>query len=229
MTNAPERITLKKLWADLLEQFNLERGLGYTTKAFLIKPGQAVQKYLFEDRKPFTKPLSFLLLTSAVTTFLMLEFVIKKQAGINGIGSPEWEAIPDLIKPGLKLLLVGVQKYFNLVYLLSLPLVTLASYWVLRKKYEFNLAEFLVINTYIFSIQSILYLFNIPLFALKSQSIFTYLPSILMIGYFVFAYKQIFRLGTWKAIGHSLLIYLISQVLNAILFGLIILAGIFFA
>lgn len=47
MKEAPERITLKKLWADILEQLNLERGLGYTIKQFGLRPGRASREYLY--------------------------------------------------------------------------------------------------------------------------------------------------------------------------------------
>lgn len=229
MSNAPERLTLKKIWSDLLEQFNLERGLGYTVKEWLLHPGRAADKYLYQDRRPFTKPFSFLLLTSAVTTFLMLELVIKKQGALEFTTSEEWQEIPELLKPGIKLALIAVKKYFNLLYLASLPLVTLASYWLLRKDHPLNLAEFLVINTFIFSIQSILYLFNIPFLALMPNSILSAIPALLLVIYFVYAYKQIFQQSYWRAIWYTALIYLIAQFLSLILFGVIVLIGIFFA
>lgn len=229
MGKDPERITLKKLWLELLEQLNLERGLGYTVKQFLLHPGQAVQQYLYKDRQVFTKPFSFLLLTTAVTTFLMLKFVIAGQNNFELAGSAEWDKIPDLLKPGVELVTIGIQKYFNLVYLISLPLVALSSYWVFRKKYDFNLAEYLVISTYIFSIQSILYLINIPFFALKSTSVLAVIPSLLLILYFVLAYKQIFELKFWWAVLYSLMIYTIVQGMNLVLFALVVLVGMLFA
>jgi len=54
------RITWKSLAEHILEQLNLERGLGYTIKALLLKPRPALCEYLFEDRRRMVKPLGFL-------------------------------------------------------------------------------------------------------------------------------------------------------------------------
>lgn len=233
MNNTPERITLKKIWSDLLEQFNLERGLGYTVKQFLLHPRRGTEEYLYGNRSMYTKPISFLLLTTAVTTFLMVQFVINQNLQLQDSGDlikPEdMEKIPRLIQPGIKLLLQFTKKYFNLFYLSNLPTIVIGSYLVFRNKCNYNLAEILVINIFIFSIQSILYLFNIPFLINEHLVAFSAIPIVLMVGHFIFAYQQIFQLTIWKALLYSLLIYLIAQILNLVLFGIIILIGTFYA
>ncbi|WP_170110733.1 DUF3667 domain-containing protein [Flavilitoribacter nigricans] len=225
-TTTPERITLGKLRKDLLEQFNLERGLGYTIKQFLLRPRRAVEEYLYENRSPYIKPLSFLLLTTAVATFLMVQFVISKnQPDINSVQPKEWQQIPDLFKPGLKLLITGIQKYFNLYYLSNLPGVALGCYFIFRKKFDYNLAEYFVINTYIFSIQGIIFLLNIPIFA---NDLNVPIGSMLSVAYFVYAYQQIFRQNFWRTLLYCLIVYMIAQVFNLFWAGLFILWGIFF-
>ncbi|MEZ4995782.1 MAG: DUF3667 domain-containing protein [Saprospiraceae bacterium] len=230
MEDTPERITLRKIGEQILEQLNLEKGLGYTVKQFLLRPARAIQEYLYENRKSYTKPFSFLLLTTAVTTFLMVELVIKKSTGGEVFtSSPEWQRLPDLLKPGLKLIGTLTTKYFNLFYLSTLPATVLASYTIFRGKVPFNLAEHLIINTYIFGMQSIFYILYVPFMASGANALLLTLPSLLMIGYFVYAYKNIFNLPWWPALFHCFLVYLLTQVINLILMGMVILGGILFA
>lgn len=229
--DTPERITLKKLWTDILEQLNLERGLGYTIKQFLLRPGKASREYLYENREIYTKPFSFLLLTTAVTTFLMVQFVISQSPGGTNfnLDPDELEKIPELIRPGIAMLIKFTKKYFNLFYLSNLPGVAVASYIILRKKCDYNLAELIVINTFIFSIQSILYLLNIPFFASEKATALASIPTLLLAGYFVFAFKQVFQLSFWQAVWYSLLVYVIAQAFNMVIFGFIVLIGMFYA
>lgn len=231
MSETPERITLRKIGAQILEQLNLEKGLGYTIKQFLLRPGRAVQEYFYENRKRYTKPFSFLLLTTALTTFLMVEFVLKKSGSSMEelTASPEWQRLPDLLKPGLRLISTMATKYFNLFYLSTLPSTVLASYLLFRKKQPYNLAEHLVINTYIFAIQSIFYLFTIPFMANEQQAVWTSLPVLLMVLYFIYAYLKIFRLTIWRGLLYCAIVYVLSQVINLFLMGLIVLVGMLFA
>ena len=116
MSEQPERITLRKVRSQILEQLNLEKGLGYTIKRFLLRPRQAVEEYLYQNRKIYIKPFSFLLLTSAITTFLILEFFLKQDPHIKDLTTaPGWEKIPELLRPGMELLGKWFEKYFNFV------------------------------------------------------------------------------------------------------------------
>ena len=226
MPETPERITLKKIWVEILEQLNLERGLGYTVKQFALRPGRAVQEYLYQDRKKYTKPFSFLFLTTAITTFLVLELVIKPNPELNNLSTAEgWNNLPGFIQPGLEMLGYWIKNYFNLFYLSTLPSVVVASYLVFKKSQPYNLAEHLVINTYIFSIQSLLYLFNIPFLVYFPTSGWAALPALLTIFYFVFAYAKIFNLGVWRALLFAFIIYYLSQMITIFLIGIALVVG----
>ena len=230
MPDQPERITLKKVRSQILEQLNLEKGLGYTIKQFLIRPRQATEEYLHHNRKRYIKPFSFLLLTTAITTFLILEFFIKQDPHIQDLASaPGAERIPEMLRPGLQLLSTWMGKYFNLFYLVNLPIISLASYWVFRKKQDYNLAEYFVINTYVFSIQNILYILIIPFIINRTDSAWSTIPLFLVIFYFMYAYQQIFRLSILQSLLYSMLIYLLAQVMVSVLVGLALLVGLLFA
>jgi len=229
MPDQPERITLKKVRSQILEQLNLEKGLGYTIKQFLIRPRQATEEYLYHNRKRYIKPFSFLLLTTAITTFLILEFFIKQDPHIQDLATaPGAERIPEILLPGLQLLSTWMGKYFNLFYLVNLPIISIASYWVFRKKQDYNLAEYFVINTYVFSIQNILYILIIPFIINRTDSAWSTIPLFLVIFYFMYAYQQIFKLSIWQSLFYSMLIYLLAQVMVSVLVGLALLVGLLF-
>lgn len=226
MKTEPERITIKKIGNQILEQLNLERGLGYTIKQFIVRPGRAVQEFLYEDRSLYVKPFSFLLLTTGLATFLMLELMIKHSPDMSALtDSKEWQTIPQFLKPGVQLIILLYRKYFNLLYLLMLPMTSLAAYWLLRKKYTFNFAEILVINAYIFSIQSLFYLIRIGLLLGTTSGFWLIFSSVLTAGYFIYAYRQIFELSFWRATLYSAAIYLMAQVFNLLIFGIVVLVA----
>ena len=81
----PQRITMQKIWEYILSIFNLERGLLYTMQQMTIRPGQAINEFLFtEKRKKHIKPVSFLILTATVSTFITLK-LMAQDINITGI------------------------------------------------------------------------------------------------------------------------------------------------
>lgn len=209
-----QRITLRNIFLQVLEQFNLEKGLGYTIKALTLFPGRAIKEYLFEDRKKFMRPFQFLLLMTAIATFLT-HFVLP--AGDEILKelheSPEWEAIPLAIRPAIEFLSVYSQKYFNIFYLGTLPISSLATYWIF-KKHRLYFAEHLVLNTFIFSYQTIFYIITLPLLNF-SQGISIILISLTFV-YAGYAFIQLFQLTILQGILKSILIFLLSQLLTLI-------------
>jgi Protein of unknown function (DUF3667) len=50
--------------------FGFEKGFLFTIRELLLRPGQTVQDYLTKNRYQYTKPLAFLIATSAIYTFV---------------------------------------------------------------------------------------------------------------------------------------------------------------
>ena len=218
---AIERLTLNSMSARLLEQFHLDRGLGYTLKLLALRPRRAIEEYLFEDRRRMIRPFTLLLLSVAVATFLSLEFLL--QENIAAEAEAELAHLPERIQRAFALSLAAIRNYFNLVYMSSLPPMTLATFLVFRSR-RLNLAEHLVLNTYLFSVQTLLFILAIPVLVLReSQSMWT---SVIPVAYTIWFYKDVFDLGWGAGLLRSALVFLLGQalwiLLGALAFGVLL-------
>ncbi|MEL6969312.1 MAG: DUF3667 domain-containing protein [Bacteroidota bacterium] len=61
----------RRYFAQQLQQiFSIDRGLLYTTKEFFVRPGKAIQEFLYQNREKHVQPIVFLIFTSVVFSFL---------------------------------------------------------------------------------------------------------------------------------------------------------------
>ena len=65
-----ERIDKNYAIQELTKLTGYERGFLYTVKELACRPGQMIRKYLEIDRHKITKPITFLILTSLIYTFI---------------------------------------------------------------------------------------------------------------------------------------------------------------
>jgi hypothetical protein len=208
--STPERITLRYLANELLLIANLEKGFGYTVKQLLLRPRQAVVEFLQEDRKRMMKPLPMLALLVTLATFLSLR--------VLPLGEPLWQnfkegGAADLLSPllqeSIRLLTIAMQRYFNIFFVLSLPGQAIGSYLLFRKS-GYNFAEHLVINTYLFNIQTLLYILIVPLIT-WNENIAGPMLIIGMFGYWYYAMNRVFQPHWWALLWKSAVITLIGQ------------------
>ena len=164
------RITFRHLGIELLERFNLEKGLLFTIREFLLRPGRATRNYLFtEDRPKFTNPLSLLLFTAAIAAFLLIQFGWEDsyfqdtfeqglKQGYESRSGKELEAqnLPFSMEEAQLKINYIYTKYFNLLLVAILPILGLFTFLFFRKD-RFFYAEHLVLNMYVMSIQNILF------------------------------------------------------------------------
>lgn len=211
-----ERITLKSILDGILAQFNLEKGLGYTIKKMTLAPGKAVQEYLFEDRTRLTKPLTFVLLVVAIATFLSLRFMppealVQKQV-MNS-------SVPPSLQAAVILFLKLSKQYFNILLMSSLPALSLGSYLIFREK-GLHYAEHLVLNMYVFAMQTLIQLPFMPFFTIAPW--LAVLMVFVNVAYYLYAFAAIFQVSWRAVIPKAIAIYLITQFVQSILFGILL-------
>jgi hypothetical protein len=208
------RISWKSLAEYLLEQFNLERGLGYTVKQLLIRPQKAIQEYLFEDRHRMVKPLGFLLLVVAIAAYLS-SFLLAFDSDIAQLlmQDPFFQKLPEDIRNVFARFFKLSQQYFNLFLMSNIPATTLATYLLFRDR-QLNFPEHLVINVYIFSIQTLLILPLIP-FMVQIPAI-SFLLLAINIGYFYYALTQIFNQNWKEGALKTLVVFMLAQFIQGI-------------
>ncbi len=212
--HSPERITLRTILNELLMLANLEKGIGYTIKALAFFPGRAIREYLFEDRSRMTKPFPFLVLVVAVATFMTTQFLINgEELWQDAQDDIDMKNLPEQAAIILHWLVVGVNKYMNLFFLSSLPFLALGTYLFFGDK-GYNLAEHLVINCYIYSFQTFLYIIFIPF--IKFSGLAGLLLGALIGAYTFFAYIRTFGQRFWPGFWKSIGAYFLSQVISGV-------------
>ncbi|MCI4648238.1 DUF3667 domain-containing protein [Phaeodactylibacter sp.] len=177
------RFNREGLQEALMKVLNLEKGLGYTVWSLFRQPGTMVRSYLMGERKRYMHYLSLLL------TMVVLDYLIQWATGYDLT-----KVIGD--KEAIRVYSRFLRENTKLYLLIVLPINALFTYWFFRKV-RFNLAEHLVINTYLYSGQAIIGLFIPIAMALSSG---TNLESTLMTSvqlvqllYSVVLYYQLFR------------------------------------
>ena len=65
-----KRIDGQYIFREIADVFCAKSGLFYTIKKMLISPGKSVRQYLEEDRKPFVRPIVFVIVTSLIYAFV---------------------------------------------------------------------------------------------------------------------------------------------------------------
>lgn len=97
----PPRVSVQHMMSATLSILNFDRGILYTLREMLLRPGRAMRRYLEADRSKFVHPLRFLFLSAAISAFISTQFVFQsgefKESFISGveIESEEGEAVAD--------------------------------------------------------------------------------------------------------------------------------------
>jgi len=132
-----ERFTLKHLPGEFLHGFfHVHGGLIYTIKELFIRPGITLRGYISGRRVDYFNPFTFLVLISIAGGFVY-----------------KWSGIPDHINENF--LASGETIRFTGKYFSSRMLLTIPAYAIMcsifYKSFKYNLAEHLIINTFLVS------------------------------------------------------------------------------
>lgn len=225
---ALKRIKLTNLFEYLLNTVNLERGLLYSIRELLLRPGRSIREYLFEDRTKLTKPFKLLILIVSVATFLTLQITPKEGQTnfIEGIESGYFQANEkdkaalDATKKEYRTFLINVtnsiKKYLNLLFMLNIPIMSIATFFIFKQS-KFYFAEHLVINSYVYSVLTLMYIATIPIIAIIGQ---TTLYALILVGliytYNTWVYHKVFGGKLFRNIARCIAVFLIAQILGLI-------------
>ncbi len=223
---APEidRITLKKIFRDILYALNLEQGMGYTLKRLFVAPGQTVNEYLFEDRSRLTRPFQLIIFLVAIATFLTL-FILPntEQLLVDLHKTSGWADFTPAVKHSMEWFTMNMKQYFNVFFLAGIPFVSVATYLIFRKaKYYF--AEHLIINTYVSAPQTVFFILYVPF--INNSGLMASVQVIPVIVYTIYAYKGIFKLSWVEGVWRSVIVFIFYQFIFGLalllLFGILV-------
>ncbi len=151
--NVLKRIDGRYILSEIASILNFDKGIFFSVKEILIRPGNSVRNYLHADRNRLVKPITFIIVCSLVYTVFKqyLEFGMFFEHFLDGYN--ETSGIENSV---LVSLFEWVQMNFG--YANILMSVFVAS-WVklLYKKYEYNFFEVLILLFYVLGIGTLIY------------------------------------------------------------------------
>jgi len=65
-----KRIDKNYIFSEIGSVLNFNKGILYTIKELLIRPGVTIRKFIFEDRQRLVKPIIFIIISSLIYTVL---------------------------------------------------------------------------------------------------------------------------------------------------------------
>ena len=203
---------------------SVDRGLLFTLRSLVLRPGHMLREYLGGRRASYVKPLVLLMLTTALLLF------VSHMAGSEPMSAePVFEESAGQRK--MREAVVGwINANLALVTLVLLPIEAAAFKLAFRRFREVNYAEWLVIMAYLTAMTSLLWtvlLLVQPWFGVAGFSLAVMLA---MLAYMIFGLMQFFAgHPRWTILWRSLAgmaVYLAGyiaflQVLTFVLYGLI--------
>lgn len=221
-----ERISTKTIAASLLAILNLERGIFYTIWELIKNPGAAMRRYLFTDRSGFIEPLKFLVLT--IPVYLFISFTFFPDSGFlagfeSGLANSEDE-VTNPEKNALTRNLISIFKeYANLLLLITVPLAAIFTRLIFRK-YQLNFGEHLVINAFLYGFLTFASTLLLPI-AWLSADLNSWLMFLLYLVYTAYFLQSFFQFSWWRSFGNTVLIYLYSILITAVVFLVFMVIG----
>ena len=211
------KITVKNLFKNVLDSLDLEKGLLFSVYSFVRHPGKAFHGYLHQDRFKHANPFKLALFATAIVVFLSLQFGLVENISKGFAESSGSEKLSQGEEAQIFTSLL--KDYYNVFLLASVPILALTSF-LFYKGIGYNYAEHLVLNTFLYTIITLLYIPLIFLTPFWSTAVYL----LLSLSYQIWCYKSCFGKSVFRAFATALLGYFI-YIIIAILFGGIIVGG----
>lgn len=191
---------------------HFERGILYTIRELLTKPGQNIRNYLTENRSRLIKPIIFIILTSLIYTLVSHFFHIEEEyVQHNALGNSSIGTILNWMQNnyGYASILMGI---FIAIWLK-----------VFFKKYGYNIYELLIMLCFVQGISMLIYAFFGILEGIFTIKLFS-VAGILGLVYTTWACGNFFekrKIGNYLKSLLSILLGLITFNLIIIIVGLL--------
>lgn len=141
-----KRINGSYILREIISVLNFDKGIFYTIKELLVRPGENVQKFIHNDRNRLVKPIIFVIVCSLIYTiaqqFLMFE---DGYVSAGGFGDSAVTSIYE-----------WTQKNYGYANIL---MATFIAFWIklFFKKYDYNYFEIIILLCFVMGIGMLIY------------------------------------------------------------------------
>ncbi|WP_111707613.1 DUF3667 domain-containing protein [Lutibacter citreus] len=143
--------TLKKIngnyiLSEIVSVLNFDKGIFYTIKELLLRPGENIQKFIHNDRNRLVKPIIFVIVCSLIYT--IAQQFLKFEDGYVKAGGFGDSAVTIIYE--------WIQKNYGYANILMAIFITI---WIkiFFKKYVYNFFEILILLCFIMGIGMLIY------------------------------------------------------------------------
>jgi len=142
-----ERIDGNYIWKEIRSVLNLDKGILYTIKELLLRPGHTVREFILYDRKRLVKPILFVIFSSLVFV------ILQKTLDFNTGAAPE-----NMASPGVTQAFAWVGENFGIFNIL---LGFFIGFWtrLFFIKSRYNIYEIFILVFFTIGIGNLIYTF----------------------------------------------------------------------
>jgi len=143
-----KRIDSKYILSEIGSILNFDKGILYTIKELLIRPGKNVQNFIHKDRKRLVKPIVFIIICSL--TYTILQQLLNFEDGYVNYSFDENSASTSIFD--------WVTKNYGYANLL---ITIFIAFWikVLFRKHSYNFYEILILLCFVIGVGMLIFSF----------------------------------------------------------------------
>lgn len=147
-SNNIKKINYQFILSEIGSVINFEKGILFTIKELLIRPGVNIRKFIREDRNRLVKPISFIIFCSLV--YIIAQRTIGFQDGYINFSDFDWEdsSIAHIID--------WISSNYGFTNIIMAIFIAL---WIklFFRRYDYNYFEILILLYFILGIQMLLF------------------------------------------------------------------------
>lgn len=141
-----KRINGVYILTEIVSVLNFDKGIFYTIKELLVRPGENVQKFIHKDRNRLVKPIIFVIVCSLVYT--ITQQLLKFEDGYAKAGGFGDSAVTNIYQ--------WIQNNYGYANILMAIFIAL---WIklFFKKYNYNFFEIIILLCFLMGIGMLIY------------------------------------------------------------------------
>lgn len=203
-TIKPKRIDAHYIIHEIEHVLHFERGILYTIKELLIRPGENIKYFISENRSRLVKPVIFIIVTSIIYTLINHFFHIEQSyIKIDGAKDSQFNAINNWVQ--------NHYGYSNII------MGGFIAFWlkIFFKKYDYNFFEILILLCFVLGMEMLI--FSVfAIFEGVTQFHLMQIAAVIVFAYFSWAVAQFFDKNRVASYFKAL----VSYILGMLTFGI---------
>ncbi|KMQ59980.1 hypothetical protein ACM46_17145 [Chryseobacterium angstadtii] len=199
-TMKPKRIDGTYILHEIEHVLHFDRGILYTIRELLVRPGENIRNFISENRSRLVKPVIFIIVSSIIYTLINHFFHIEESyIKIDGAGDSQLNAINSWVQ--------SHYGYSNMI------MGAFIAFWlkIFFKKYDYNFFEILILLCFILGMEMLMFsVFSI----VEGLTKYHLMPvaTVIVFVYFSWAVGQFFDKSKAGSYFKALVSYLLGMI-----------------